>query len=87
MFSCDKRYSLVFNGEIYNYKELRSSVRGGYKFKTKSDTEVLLAAYCKWGNNCLEKLVGMFSFAIYDTKTKIYLLLEIDLVLSLFIIL
>ena len=70
MFSFDKRYSLVFNGEIYNYKELRSELRGGFKFKTKSDTEVLLAAYCKWGNNCLEKLVGMFSFAIYDTKNK-----------------
>ena len=60
------RYQLVFNGEIYNYLELKSELN--YNFKTNSDTEVLLAAYLKWGEKCLSKLNGMFSFAIYDTK-------------------
>lgn len=65
----DGRYTIVFNGEIYNYKELRDELRGAYEFRTDSDTEVLLAAYAKWGEACLEKLRGMFAFCIYDTKT------------------
>lgn len=58
------RYVLVFNGEIYNYLELKDEL--DYDFKSKSDTEVLLAAYIKWGEDCLHKLNGMFSFAIWD---------------------
>lgn len=58
------RYSIIFNGEIYNYLELKKEL--DYPFKTSSDTEVLLAAYIKWGSNCLHRLNGMFSFAIWD---------------------
>jgi len=62
---------IVFNGEIYNYLELREQLRqSGFCFQTTSDTEVLLAAYEAWGEQCLEKLVGMFSFAIWDPKDK-----------------
>lgn len=62
------RYQLIFNGEIYNYLELKKEL--DYDFKTNSDTEVLLAVYIKWGKNCLHKLNGMFSFAIWDTIDK-----------------
>ncbi len=64
------RYHLVFNGEIYNYKELKQELGSRYSFKTNSDTEVLLAAYSVWGKACLARLNGMFSFAIWDSKTK-----------------
>ena len=60
-------YYLAFNGEIYNYKDLRKEIGG--QFRTESDTEVLLKAYKKWGVDCLDKLNGMFAFAIYDGKT------------------
>lgn len=63
------RYSLVFNGEIYNYLELKKEL--DYEFKTSSDTEVLLASYIKYGEKCIEKFNGMFSFAIYDNLEKI----------------
>lgn len=57
---------LVFNGEIYNYKELRSELTTlGQVFRTKSDAEVLLAAYAQWGQDCLQRLVGMFAFAVW----------------------
>lgn len=61
---------LVFNGEIYNYLELKNELAGEYDFKTKTDTEVLLAAYDKWGEACLERLIGMFSFIIWDEREK-----------------
>ena len=64
--SADTGSWIVFNGEIYNYRELRSLISGN--FKTKSDTEVLLAAYNKWGVECLKYLRGMFSFIIFDQK-------------------
>ena len=70
MESQDGRYVIVFNGEIYNYKELKSELRALYEFKTESDTEVLLAAYVTWGKKCLLKFIGMFAFCIYDTLTK-----------------
>lgn len=63
------RYSIVFNGEIYNYIELKQNLN--YDFKTSSDTEVLLASYIKHGDRCIEKFNGMFSFAIYDKSEKI----------------
>jgi len=69
-FSQDKRYIIVFNGEIYNYIELRKELEPTFSFKTNSDTEVLLAAYQKWGSACLSKLNGMFAFAIWDTKEQ-----------------
>ncbi|MCC8358534.1 asparagine synthase (glutamine-hydrolyzing) [Salinimicrobium sediminilitoris] len=64
------RYSLSFNGEIYNYRELREELKDQFHFRTSSDTEVLLACYLVYGRNCLERLNGMFSFAIWDSKEK-----------------
>ena len=69
MYSSDKSLLIVFNGEIYNYIELKNKL-STYNFKTKSDTEVILAAYKKWGKECLDKLSGAFSFCIYDMKKK-----------------
>lgn len=59
-------FIIVFNGEIYNYIELRKELKSKYRFRTQSDTEVLLKAYIEWGESCLEKFNGMFSFAIWD---------------------
>jgi asparagine synthase (glutamine-hydrolysing) len=60
---------ITFNGEIYNYKELKSIlVAEGFTFKTNSDTEVILKSYEKWGEGCVEKFDGMFAFAIWDIK-------------------
>ncbi|MEK7643720.1 MAG: asparagine synthase (glutamine-hydrolyzing) [Patescibacteria group bacterium] len=69
-FSADKRYVLTYNGEIYNYLEIKKQLENFYDFKTKTDTEVLLAAYIKWGVKCLNKLNGMFAFAIWDRKEE-----------------
>ncbi len=67
----DGRYSIVLNGEIYNYKQLRSELSGnGYTFRTQSDTEVLLASFQAWGSRCLDRLNGMFAFAIFDSLSK-----------------
>jgi asparagine synthase (glutamine-hydrolysing) len=64
-------YILVYNGEIYNYLELRNELENyGYHFNTKTDTEVVLKAYDYWGENCLHQFNGMFAFAIYNTITK-----------------
>ena len=66
-----KNYILVFNGEIYNYLELKEElVQAGYKFKTKSDTEVLLFSFIHWKEKCLKKLEGMFAFCVYDILRK-----------------
>ena len=64
------RYVIVFNGEIYNYIELKTELQNRYDFKTESDTEVLLAAFMVYGEGCLEKLNGMFSFSIWDQQEK-----------------
>ena len=67
MSSADGRFIIVFNGEIYNFKELRTELSSiGYEFTTESDTEVLLHAWAEWNSDSLSKLVGMFAFAIYD---------------------
>lgn len=58
---------ITFNGEIYNYKELREELSVNYTFKTETDTEVILAAYKIWGINFIHKLKGMFAFGLYDT--------------------
>lgn len=68
--SSDGRYHLVFNGEIYNYLELKQKLRFDFEFKTNSDTEVLLAAFIKWGKECLAELNGMFAFIIWDIKDQ-----------------
>ncbi|MGA0163839.1 MAG: asparagine synthase (glutamine-hydrolyzing), partial [Bdellovibrionota bacterium] len=71
MHSPDGRYSIVFNGEVFNYRELRSELRAlGCDFRTDSDTEVLLAAWSQWGADCLRKLKGMFAFAVFDRKLE-----------------
>lgn len=64
------RYVLVFNGEIYNYIEIKTALQNQYDFKTESDTEVLLASFIVYGKSCLQKLNGMFSFAIWDNQEK-----------------
>ncbi|WP_445734162.1 asparagine synthase (glutamine-hydrolyzing) [Mariniflexile sp.] len=64
------RYVIVFNGEIYNYIELKKELKDDYDFQTNSDTEVLLALFIKFNKSCLSKLNGMFSFAIWDKKEK-----------------
>lgn len=64
------RYVVVFNGEIYNYIEIKATLRDQYNFKTQSDTEVLLASFIVYGKSCLEKLNGMFAFAIWDNQEK-----------------
>src|SRR5919112_1217817 len=67
MLSEDGRYSLTFNGEIYNYRELRARLESlGREFRTDTDTEVLLAAFAEWGEDCLRRLNGMFAFAVTD---------------------
>jgi asparagine synthase (glutamine-hydrolysing) len=64
------RYWVVFNGEIYNYLELRTQLESSYPFRTRTDTEVLLAAWLKWGESCLDRLVGMFAFVIWDETNR-----------------
>jgi len=70
LYDYRKRYVIIFNGEIYNYKELRNELEGKYQFTTHSDTEVLLASYITYGEACVKKLIGMFAFIIYDRDTK-----------------
>lgn len=71
MASTDGRAMLVFNGEIYNYRELREELKGyGATFHTDGDSEVILAAWQRWGVDCLPRLHGMFAFAIYDTAER-----------------
>ncbi len=68
----DESIILVYNGEIYNYLELKKQLKKkGYKFKSSSDTEVLIHAYEEWGKDCLAKFNGMFVFALYDKNRNI----------------
>lgn len=71
MESSDGRYIIIFNGEIYNFKNLAKQLASeGYQFKTNSDTEVLLFSFEHWGKQMLDKIDGMFAFAIYDKFEK-----------------
>ena len=71
MFSHDGRYVLTFNGEIYNFRELRDELsKLNHKFHTNSDAEVLLTAFAQWGRECLIRLNGMFAFAIWDKHER-----------------
>ncbi|MBA4388473.1 MAG: asparagine synthase (glutamine-hydrolyzing) [Verrucomicrobia bacterium] len=69
-FSRDGKVWLVFNGEIYNHFELRGELEGEFEFKSHTDTEVLLHAYEKWGMACVDRFIGMFAFAIWDTRKE-----------------
>lgn len=69
-FSSNNRYVLVFNGEIYNYIEIRKNLEKKFLFHTNTDSEVLLNAYINWGSDCLNHFNGMFAFAIYDIQEK-----------------
>lgn len=74
MHSANKRVSVVFNGEIYNYQEIREELTD-YSFASNCDTEVIIAAYLKWGIDCVQKFNGMFAIALYDRENdEIYLI-------------
>ena len=71
MASHDGRLTVILNGEIYNYRELRDQLTSkGRSFRTQTDTEVLLSAWAEWGEECLPRLNGMFAFALWDDKEK-----------------
>lgn len=71
MVSQDGRFALVYNGEVYNFQDLRRELEGlGARFVSASDTEVVLAAYAQWGPNCVARLRGMFGFAVWDTAER-----------------
>ncbi len=73
----DKSVQVVFNGEIYNYKELRDDLRKrGYEFKTQSDSEVIVHGYSEWGTEVFQKLRGMFAISLYDAKKDETLLIR-----------
>jgi asparagine synthase (glutamine-hydrolysing) len=72
MSSPDERYWLIYNGEIYNYREIRSELEArGVTFHTESDSEVLLQAYIVWGEGALQKFMGMFAFLIWDARDQV----------------
>ena len=83
MFDCSGRYGIVFNGEIYNYRELRKDLESrGHKLSTHSDTEVITHLYEELGPACLHQLRGMFVFAIWDNKKRELFIARDALVIS-----
>src|SRR5436190_6730397 len=77
MLTEDKRFAITFNGEIYNYEEVRNELESaGERFMTSSDCEVLLKAFRKWNVGCLDKLNGMFAFAVWDDVEKTLILMR-----------
>ncbi len=72
MHSADGRYVIVYNGEIYNFRELREQLgENEAHWQSQSDTEVILAAYARWGTRCVERFHGMFAFAIWDRRERV----------------
>lgn len=70
MQSFDGQEVIAFNGEIYNFKELKNELKSFYPFRSESDTELILAAYRKWGKDCVKKFNGIFAFAVYDRSRR-----------------
>jgi len=71
MAADDGRLWITFNGEIYNFLELRRELEAaGHRFRSRTDTEVVLAAYGRWGLDCVDRLAGMFAFAIWDEPRR-----------------
>ena len=71
MLSADGRYVIVFNGEIYNFQQLRQRLNeNGARGRSRNDTEVILAAYARWGSECVHRFHGMFAFAIWDRRER-----------------
>ena len=70
MSDSSQKYWLVHNGEIYNYKEIRLELADSYEFKSDSDSEVILAAYSQWGDDCWEKFNGMWAVALLDIQSQ-----------------
>ncbi len=69
MFSKDHRYTIIFNGEVYNFLELKSElIKKGYQFASKTDTEVVLNSFIEWGEDCLNRFNGMWALVIYDRE-------------------
>lgn len=75
MISENKQFAITYNGEIYNFQDLKLELENlGHKFKSRTDTEVILQAYVQWGANCVQKFNGMFAFAIWDkTRQELFL--------------
>ena len=79
MTTSDGRYTLIFNGEIYNFQELRSELTlRGHAFVSRTDSEVVLHAFSEWGLGCLRRLNGMFAFAIWDEAERVLFLAHYD---------
>ena len=77
MHSADGALSITYNGEVYNFRSLRTELAGlGHHFRTEGDTEVILAAYAQWGIDCLSRLDGMFAFALHDARDQSLLLVR-----------
>ena len=75
MITEDKQFAITYNGEIYNFQDLKAELENlGHKFRSRTDTEVILQAYVQWGANCIHKFNGMFAFAIWDkTRQELFL--------------
>ena len=74
MHDREQGITIVFNGEIYNYLDLKAELVQSYSFKTDSDTEVLLSAYKRWGKDMVSHVKGMYAFCIYDRERKTFFL-------------
>ena len=79
MTDTEKKIWIIFNGEIYNHIELKKElIELGYKFNSRTDTEVILNSYKEWGEDCVLKFNGMWSFSVLDIKKKKLFVVEID---------
>src|SRR5690349_1108286 len=71
MLSHDGRYVMIYNGEVYNFHDVRTKLeKAGERFESNGDTEVIIEAYKRWGKDCLAEFNGMFALAIWDTEEK-----------------